>query len=138
MLTLDTSGILALLNTEDPTHLACVSVVRDEAFPTIIPIAILAEIAWLLEQRFPPSVEVTLLQDIERGDHTLDWQQRDLRRITELVIRYQDLDLGLADAAVIACAERHGGRVLSTDRRHFPVVERGEQTISVLPLDSNA
>ena len=60
------------------------------------------------------------------------------RRITELVIRYQDLDLGLADAAVIACAERHGGRVLSTDRRHFPLVARGEQTISVLPLDSDA
>jgi predicted nucleic acid-binding protein len=42
------------------------------------------------------------------------------------------LPLGSADAAVIACAERHGGRVLTLDRRHFGVVER-EGTISLVP-----
>jgi predicted nucleic acid-binding protein len=33
-----------------------------------------------------------------------------------------DLPLGFADAAVIACAESKGGRVLTLDRRHFDVV----------------
>jgi predicted nucleic acid-binding protein len=47
--------------------------------------------------------------------------------------RYESLGLGLADAAVIACAERHRGRVLTFDRRHFPVVAQGEGTITVLP-----
>ncbi len=49
-------------------------------------------------------------------------------RVRELVRRYADLPLGFADAAVTACAERHRGRVLTTDYRHFPVVARGEKT----------
>ena len=41
------------------------------------------------------------------------------------------MPLGFSDAAVIACAERHRGVVLSLDR-DFRVVER-EGTIRVLP-----
>jgi predicted nucleic acid-binding protein len=54
-------------------------------------------------------------------------------RIVELTERYHDLPLGLADAAVIACAERHRGKVLTTDHRHFLVVARGEASLTVLP-----
>jgi predicted nucleic acid-binding protein len=43
-----------------------------------------------------------------------------------------DLQLGLVDAAVIACAERRDGLVLNLDRRHFDVVAR-EGTIRILP-----
>jgi hypothetical protein len=57
----------------------------------------------------------------------------DSDRAQQLTQRYRDLPLGFADAAVIACAERNGGRVLTIDRRHFPVVARGEKTITVLP-----
>lgn len=49
-----------------------------------------------------------------------------------LVRRYADLELGLVDAAVIACAERNGGRVLTLDLRHFGVVAR-EGTITIVP-----
>jgi hypothetical protein len=49
-----------------------------------------------------------------------------------LIRRYDDLPLGLADAAVIACAERNGGKVLTLDLRHFGVVAR-EGTITILP-----
>lgn len=37
-----------------------------------------------------------------------------MARIGELLGRYADLRLGLADACVIACAERYGGRVLAS------------------------
>jgi predicted nucleic acid-binding protein len=40
--------------------------------------------------------------------------------------------LGFSDAAVIACAERHGGQVLTLDHRHFGVVAQ-EGTIQVRP-----
>jgi len=36
--------------------------------------------------------------------------------------RYDDLSLGLVDAAVIACAERNGDRVLTYDYRHFGTI----------------
>lgn len=56
----------------------------------------------------------------------------DLARIRALVRRYADLPLGFADAAVIACAEREGGRVLTLDTRHFGTVAR-EGTITPSP-----
>ncbi|MBV9281759.1 MAG: PIN domain-containing protein [Chloroflexi bacterium] len=125
--------MLALINTKDKNHQACRASFNREGPPSLISIAILSEIAWFLEARFPSDVERTVLRDLRRGAYTLDWDTSDLTRIDELTERYRDLGLGLADAAVIACAERHGGKVLTTDRRHFPVVARGEKTISVLP-----
>jgi uncharacterized protein len=47
-------------------------------------------------------------------------------------VRYPDLELGFTDAAVIACAERNGGKVLTFDRRDFDVVAR-EGRITILP-----
>jgi predicted nucleic acid-binding protein len=41
------------------------------------------------------------------------------------------MPLGFADAAVIACAERRGGKVLTYDQRHFSVVAR-EGTIQIV------
>jgi predicted nucleic acid-binding protein len=133
VLTLDTSGLLALLNTADPAHQACVSALRAERPPYYLSVAILAEVAWFLETRFPGVPQRAVLDDIRGGSYTLDWAAGDMDRIVELTERYHDLPLGLADAAVIACAERHRGKVLTTDHRHFLVVARGEASLTVLP-----
>lgn len=86
-----------------------------------------------MEMRMPLLVEQTFLEDLSDGAYQAHWRLEDLPRIQGLVSRYADFPLGFADAAVIATAERHGGRVLTTDRRHFLVVARGEGTIVVLP-----
>jgi predicted nucleic acid-binding protein len=135
VLTLDTSAILALLVKSDSWHDACVAAVAREWEPMVIPATILAEVGWYLERDFGPEVEARWLEQIADGQDYVAWDRRDLPRVAVLVRRYADLRLGLADAAVIACAERHDGRVLTTDRRHFPVVARGERTITVLPGD---
>ena len=62
----------------------------------------------------------------------LDCGDLDPPRIRELMARFSDLHLGYADAAVIACAERNGGRVLTFDRRDFDVVAR-DVPITVVP-----
>jgi predicted nucleic acid-binding protein len=133
MLTLDTSGLLALFDRKDPFHSACVAAVDTGTGPLFVSTAVLAEIAWLLEARFPPHVEDAVIEDMRTGAYTLDWHEQDLSRVQHLIRKYRDLPLGLADAAVVACAERHGGRVLTTDFRHFPVVARGERTIQLAP-----
>lgn len=132
MITLDTSGLLALFDSRDPDHMACREVFEADGGPYLVSVAILSEIAWFLDTRFPAHVEDHFLADLERDAYTLDWIGTDVRRIHQLTTRYQDLGLGIADAAVIACAERNGGRVLTTDRRHFTVVA-AEGTITVLP-----
>lgn len=133
MITLDTSGLIARISKEDRYNAACRAVLEEDSGPYVIPAAILAEITWMLETMFPPVVEQAFLGDLREGAYAVDWDLRDMGRVEQLIQKYRDLDLGFADAAVIACAERHRGRVLATDFRHFPVVARGERTITVLP-----
>jgi hypothetical protein len=75
---------------------------------------------------------VAFLQDIAADRFQLDVGDVDLPRIVALVQRYHDMPLGYAEAAVIACAERNGGRVATIDLRHFAAVAR-EGTIQIVP-----
>ncbi len=78
----------------------------------------------MIESKLTYGTLVSFISDIEMGSYTLDCGEQDIPRIRELVRRYADFPLGFADAAVIACAERNGGRVLTLDMRHFGVVAR--------------
>ncbi len=131
-MTLDTSGLVAVMDRHDPNHGRAARALADDRGPYVIPTAILAEIAYFLEQKVGGRVLDALLEDLEAGRYRLDCGEEDLSRIRHLVQRYADLPLGFADAAVIACAERHGGKVLTLDFRHFGVVAR-EGTITILP-----
>ncbi|MHB8399062.1 MAG: type II toxin-antitoxin system VapC family toxin [Candidatus Limnocylindrales bacterium] len=132
MITLDTSALFALLNRRDRAHEAAVEVLSGDAGPYLVPAATLGEIAFLVEERLGTRVLDLLLADLQSGAYSLDCGEGDLERIRHLVQRYADLSLGLVDAAVIACAERTGGRVLTLDLRDFGVVA-AEGTITILP-----
>jgi predicted nucleic acid-binding protein len=122
---------VAIVSPTDPYHRQAIGLLRAEAGPRLVPAAILAEIAYMLEQRAGAWLVLNFVQDLQRSAYTLDCGDENLARICELMGRYRDLPLGLADAAVIACAERHGKKVLTLDH-HFAVVAR-EGTIEVLP-----
>ncbi len=120
MITLDASGLFALLNRADP-YLASAG--------------ILAEIACLVERRLGADALEEFVADLEGGGSTFHCGEGDLPRIRELARRCDDMPLGFADAGVIACAERSGGRggmVLTLDLRHFGVVAH-EGRITPLP-----
>lgn len=135
MLTMDTSALYALFNRRDDHH-EIIERARDAATgPYFVPSGILAEIAYMTETYLRLDVLEDFLLDLEDQSYLLDCGTDDFPRIRQLVRRYQDLPLGFADAAVVACAERHGGGVLTTDHRDFAVVARGEGTIMVLPQD---
>jgi uncharacterized protein len=119
LIAIDTSGIVAVVNGDDPDHSRTVGALLSDPGPYLIPVSILSEIAYLLEQEILPSAFDRFLLELETRVYTLHFA-------------LDDLPLGFADAAVVACAERHGGRVLTLDRRHFGVVE-GEGTITLLP-----
>jgi predicted nucleic acid-binding protein len=131
LITLDTSALLPLLSRRDPAHNRMRAAVGGDRGPYLVPAGILAEIGYLLGRRAGPGALDVLLDDLVAGALTYDCGDRDLPRVRELVARYQDLPLGVADAAVVACAERNGGRVLALDR-DFAVVAK-EGTITVLP-----
>lgn len=132
MVTLDTSALLAVVNRRDPDHDRIANTLRKERRPYVLPAAILAEVTYCLAEDFDPRLLTAFIDDLIAGRYVIDCGDQDLSRIRTLVDRYDDLPLGFADAAVIACAERRGGRVLTLDLRHFGVVGR-EGTIAIVP-----
>jgi predicted nucleic acid-binding protein len=133
LITLDTSGLYALLDRRDRDHEAARAVLEQDNGPFVVPVGILAEIAYLAESRLGLETLDVLLDDLATGAYSLDGELHDdLPRIRELTRRYADLPLGFADAAVVACAERNGGRVLTLDG-DFAVVAR-EGTIAPAPI----
>lgn len=132
MITLDTSGLVSFFVATDENHQSAKHTIEAEHGLLVVPNAILCEATYLLERGFGPRGSTVLLTEIVDGAFTLDSTESDIPRIIELVKRYEDLPLGYADAAVIACAERRGGRVLTFDLRHFGVVAR-EGRITIVP-----
>jgi uncharacterized protein len=132
LITFDTSGLYSLFIKSDVHHSRALAALRGTPGPRVLPVAILCEVTYLLERESGVRYVLALLSDIENGAFRLDCGEADLSRIRELVGRYADLPLGFADAAVIACAERNLGAVLTFDLRHFGVVAR-EGTIRIVP-----
>lgn len=132
MITLDTSAILALLDADEAAHEQVVRALDAERPPFLVPAAILCEVGYLVQRRLGNEAIDAFLADLAEGQLAYDSAAPDLGRIRSLVARYADLPLGVADAAVVACAERSGGRVMTLDRRDFAVVSR-EITLTLIP-----
>ena len=135
MITLDASALYALLDRLDPDHAGVLEALESDPGPYVVPAGILAEFAYLVESRLGATAMDAVLADLESGAYSLDCGEDDLPRIRSLTTRYESLPLGYADSAVIACAERNGGSVLTLDTRDFGVVAR-EGTIDVLPREA--
>lgn len=132
MIALDTSAIIALLDRRDRDHEAVADALRAESPPYFVPAAVLGEVGYFIEERLGQRVLAAFLEDLDEGSFSLDCGEADLGRVRELTGRFADLPLGLVDAAVIACAERNGGRVLTLDVRDFSVVS-GDVPLVLLP-----
>jgi hypothetical protein len=122
MITLDTSALIALMDRRDPDHAVVAAALRAQRPPFLVPAAVLGEVGYVIETRLGQHVLETFLDDLREGSFSLDFGQADLARVRDLTSRYADLPLGLVDAAVIACAERNGGRTLTLDQRDFGIV----------------
>jgi len=126
----DTSAIGAFTDRRDQRYAESVAVISTTN-EIVIPAVIMSEVAFMVESRLGAFAMDSLLGDIERGAFVIDVGSHDLPRIRQLIRRYADLPLGYADASVIECAERRGGRILTFDH-HFHVVA-GEGTFSLVP-----
>lgn len=132
MITLDTSALYALVNRRDTHHERIRHTFLTDRGPYLVPVGILAEVTYLIEQRLPNALD-PFLADLETGAFTLDCGLDDLARVRQLVSRYADLPLGYADATVIACAERHGQRILTLDAHYSVVAREGAFSVVELP-----
>jgi predicted nucleic acid-binding protein len=135
----DSGALYGLYNRRDRHHRALRAAIVQEPGAILVPAAILAEVDYLIGAKLGVKAGVDLLDDILAGAFTLEpFTLADLRRSRELIDQYSSLDIGLADAAVIAVAERVGTRrILTVDERHFRVVRAADgKPFTLLPADA--
>ena len=117
----DSGGIYGLYDTSEEKHRAIKKAFEAESGQVLIPTLVLCEIDYLLRSRIGIRAELDFIDSIRSGVFTMEpCTHEDLARSAILIERYQQLDLGLADACVVACAERMNiHRILTVDERHF-------------------
>lgn len=86
----------------------------------LIPSPVLVETDYLLRTRVGASSARSFLETVAAGLHTVAYLTPELLRLAVQIDRhYEALDLGLADAAVMAIAEREQTPVLTFDFEDF-------------------
>jgi predicted nucleic acid-binding protein len=119
----DTGVVYAAMDRGDPSHPACVELLRQTGDPVVVPSPVLVELDWIGDARGVPVLEATLAAVESGAIEVLDLSPADYARVRELCRQYSDLRLGLVDASVVAVAERLGEQTIATlDHRHFSVV----------------
>ncbi|MEJ7816660.1 MAG: PIN domain-containing protein [Rubrobacter sp.] len=135
---LDTSGLLAAIDSTQSRHAGARQAVEQSDGPYLISPFVLAELDYLLATRVGRAEQLALLGEVERGVYRLEtFSASDVARARTVLERYQDLDLGLADASNVILANRYSTHdILTLDERHFrTVLGPGEQPFRILPAD---
>ena len=132
----DTGVVLALAIARDPRHDDVVRALRSHVGGLILPDPVLFESAQLVGRRFGSTAEARLIRHLV----TTDWRRmpvtaEDLVRVAELLETYAEANIGFADGAIVAMAERLGAtRLFTLDRRDFSIMRpRHVDAFELLP-----
>lgn len=138
MILLDTSGLLAALDSSQQSHGSAAASLAAARPPLLLSPFVLAELDYLLATRVGQDAQSALLAEVERGAYTLaPMTAGDIGEARSVIARHAALRIGLADASVVVLAERHRTReVLTLDQRHFRVLTAGGKPFRVLPADA--
>lgn len=138
-LLIDVAPLVALADMGEPKRERILRCLEEDPGPLVIPAPITAEIDYLLGQRFGASARRAFLADLAAGRFRVEGlEQEDYATVLLVEDRYADLELGLADCALIALAAKHSTtRLLTFNERHFRAVKplRGASSFKILPTD---
>lgn len=135
---LDTSGLLAAIDAAQRSHLEVREVLEHTDAALLLSPFVLAELDYLLATKVGAREQLALLGEVERGAYRLEtFSAADVSRARQIIERYADLALGLADASNLVLCYRHTTpNLLTLDERHFRAT-RGpdDKPLRLLPAD---
>jgi predicted nucleic acid-binding protein len=96
---------------------------------------VLAELDYLIASRVGYAARASVLEEVERGAYTLEpMTARDITSAHEVIDRYADLGISLADTSIVVLSRRHRTQdVLTLDERHFRVLRSDGKHFRLLP-----
>jgi predicted nucleic acid-binding protein len=139
VIVVDTSIIVAYMNAGDDHHEAVAGWLDDAEDDLATTPLIVAEADHLISARGGPAALRALRADLVAGAYLVDWWPAAITSAVNVAERYADTGLGLADASLVALAERLDTINIATlDERHFRAVRTlttGE-AFRLLPADA--
>jgi predicted nucleic acid-binding protein len=138
-LLIDAAPLVALADGEEPRRAQILELFTAETEALVVPAPITAEVDYLLGQRFGHAARRAFLRDLAAGRFVVAGLDReDYATILGLEARYADLQLGLADCALVVLADRYRTeRIVTFDERHFrAVTSLAGEAFTVLPSDA--
>jgi hypothetical protein len=139
LILLDTSGLLAALDASQRRQAQCRTALEAASGPLLLSPFVLAELDYLLMRHVGADAQAALLDEVARGAYRLEpFGAEDVARAGEVMRRFGDLQIGLADASIVVLAERHKtSNVLTLDLRHFQALRVGaRKRFRILPTDA--
>jgi len=116
----DTGPIVAAANVKDEAHALAAALMTELGRDLVVPDPVIVEVDHLLRARVGIASARLFLAALVDGEHLVGFLTPALlKRAAAIDERAGDLDLGLADAAVMAYAERHRLPILTFDFAHF-------------------
>lgn len=131
----DAGPLVAALDRSDARHSACLKALASIREPLLSVWPAVTEAAYLLGE-ISPRAQSDLLEMVESEVVGLvPLGAEDLPRIRELMAKYGDLPMDLADAALVRAAEREKiATILTTDARDFRIYRPAHvPTFRILP-----
>ena len=121
MILVDAGPLVAFVDADDQHHAKCVAALKGLREPLATVWPPLTEAMYLLADL--PKAQEAIWEMLERGVlQILPLDAGDVRRIRELMRKYANRPMDLADAALLRVAEREGIRkIFTVDRRDFTV-----------------
>lgn len=140
MILLDTSGLLAALDSDQRHHTKAAASLANATPPLLLSPFVLAELDYMLLSRIGASARASLLEEVKRDAYLLETMTgADVAHAHKIIKRHADLGVSLADASIIVLAERHRVRdVLTLDERHFRVLTANGKPLHLLPTDADS
>ena len=138
-LIVDAGALYVQAHADDPGHAAVRATLEAEREPLVTSELALAEADYLILDRLGPTAEAAFLEDIVEATYVVECLDRPgLAEARDVIARYRDLTLGLADASLVVLAARlRTRRILSFDERAFRTVSPIQGgTFTLLPADA--
>jgi hypothetical protein len=136
VLIVDAGPLYAASATRDGDHSRCVKLLSKATGPLLVPELVVTEVSYLLSDRIGAHAELAFARAIAQDELVVEpVLDSEWERVAELMEQYLDLPLGMADASLIALAERHKATEVATlDHRHLGVVRpRHVPSFTLLP-----
>lgn len=121
MVLADSGFWIAVANRKDKHHERAKKRLRSLDEPLITTWPVVTETCHLLLTRLGTRSQRTFVESFSAGAFDVfELERRHASRVSELMEKYADLPMDLADASLVLLAEELGhGRILSTDTRDF-------------------